>query len=143
MEREAIEAVLATLQPYAYGWRQELPAPYRYFGQPVALAFETRPFPEAREPPRPLGAELDLARLVLAGLPGVLATAAREYTACDDTTPELLRKVAEPRVWICREFQEQDGPQRWALAWGISDAPDWTVYVEFHGLGFLEVWAGD
>jgi hypothetical protein len=116
LEREAIETILATLQPYPHGWRQELPAAYRYFGQPVTLTIETRPFPEAGEPPRPSGAELDLVRLILAGLPGVLATAGREYAACDDTTPELLRKVADPRVWVCREFQERDGPDRWAVA---------------------------
>jgi hypothetical protein len=143
LDHEAIEAILATLHPYPHGWRQELPAPYRLLGRPVALTIETRPFPEEGEPPRPSEAELVLARLVLAELPGVLATAEREYAACDDTTPALLRKVADPRVWVCREFQERDGPDRWAVAWGISDAPDWTVCVEFRGLNFVEVWAGD
>lgn len=143
MEPEAIEAILATLQPYPYGWRQELPAPYRFFGQPVAVTIETRPFPEAGEPPRPASAELDLVRLVLAGLPGVLTIAAREYAAHNDAFPEVLRKVSDPRVWVCREFQQRDGPDRWALTSGISDAPDWTIFVEFRGLSFLEVWSGD
>lgn len=143
MEREAIEAILATLQPDPYGWRQQLPAAYQFFGQPVSVTIETRPFPESGVPPRPTRAELDLVRLILSGLPGVLATATREHAAYNDACPELLEKVHDPRVWVCREFQETDGPERWALTSGISDAPDWTIFVEFRGLSFLEVWSGD
>jgi len=33
------------LIPDPYGWRCDLPAAYRFFGQPVALTIETRPFP--------------------------------------------------------------------------------------------------
>jgi hypothetical protein len=143
LEPEAIEVILARLHHYPYGWRQELPAAYRFFGQPVAVTIETRPFPEAGEPPKPADAELHLVRLVLAGLPDVLATAAQEYAAYNDAFPELLRKVTDPRLWVCREFQQQDGPDRWALTSGISDAPDWTIFVEFCGLSFLEVWSGD
>lgn len=143
MEREAIEAILAALQPYPYGWRQELPAAHSFFGQPVSVNIETRPYPEAGDPPELVEGELDLVRLVLARLPEVLAVAEREAAAAPDATPEVLGKVHEPRVWVCREFQERDGPARWALTWGISDAPDWTVFAEFRGLTFLEVWAGD
>lgn len=69
MEREAIEATLAALQPYPYGWRQQLSATYDFFGQPISVTIETRPFPQPGEPPKPTGDELDLVRRVLAGLP--------------------------------------------------------------------------
>ena len=143
MDANAIEAILGALQPYPYGWRHELSAPYRFFGQPVALTIETRPFPADDQAPLPTEAEVNLARLVLAGLSAVLAKAEQEYAAYNAACTELLGKVCDPRVWICREFQERDGPERWALTSGISDAPDWTIFVEFRALTFLEVWSGD
>lgn len=94
-------------------------------------------------PPRPVQAEIDLVRLILTELPGVLATVTQEYAAYDDAFPELLKKVHDPRVWVCREFQERDGPERWALTSGNSDAPDWTIFIEVRALTFLEVWSGD
>jgi hypothetical protein len=143
LDADAIEALLGALQPYPYGWRHELPAPYRFFGQPVALTIETRPFPADDLAPPPTQTEINLVRPVLAGLSGVLAKAEQEYAAYNADFPELLGKVHDPRVWICREFQERDGPDRWALTSGISDAPDWTIFIEFRALTFLEVWSGD
>ena len=143
MDADAIEAVLSGLQPYPYGWRQELPTLYRFFGQPVAVTIETRPFPGDGLAPSPTQAEVNLVRLVLARLSGVLAKAEQEYASYNAAFPELLGKVHEPRLWVCREFQARDGPERWAFISGISDAPDWTVFLEFRALTFLEVWSGD
>ena len=122
--------------------RHELPA-YRFFGQPITLTVETRPFPAADQAPPPTESEVNLARLVLAGLSEVLAKAEQEYAAYNADFPELRGKVHDPRVWVCREFQQRDGPERWVLTSRISDAPDWTVFIEFRALTFLEVWSGD
>jgi hypothetical protein len=94
----AIEAVLSSLKPDPYGWGQELPAPYRFFGQPLALKIETRPFPADDLASPPTQAELELVRRVLAELPEVLAKSEHEYRAYNADFPELLGKVHEPRV---------------------------------------------
>lgn len=134
---------MGALQPYSYGWRHELPAPYRFFGQPVTLTIETRPVPAEALAPVPSQTEISLVRLILSELPGVLAKAEQEFAAYNKDFPDVLGKVHDPRVWLCREFQETDGPECWALASGISDAPDWTICVEFRALRFQEVWSGD
>jgi hypothetical protein len=143
LDAAAVEAFLKGLQPYPYGWRRELPAPYRFFGQPIAVTIETRPFPADSQAPPPAPAEIDLVRRVVNGLPGVLAAAERAYAAYNADFPELVGKVRDPRVWVCREYQAADGPDRWALESGIADAPDWTICVEFRGLAVVEVWSGD
>jgi len=131
LDADAIETILRALQPYSYGWRHELPVSYRFFGQSIALSIETRSIPGDDPAPAPTQTELTLARLVLAGLPEVVSRAEQEYRAYNDEFPEFAEKTREPRLWICREFQETDGPDRWALTSGISDAPDWTIFVEF------------
>jgi hypothetical protein len=143
LDEAAIEAVVHSLQPYPYGWRHGLPASYCFLGQPLAVTIETRPFPADFLAPRPTETELDLVRLILGGLSAVLVIAEREYATYNASDPELLPKVHEPRVWVCREFQASDGPDRWALTSAISDAPDWTIFVEFRGLTFVEIWSGD
>jgi hypothetical protein len=135
--------MLNGLQPYPYGWGCQLPPPYQFFGQQLAVMIETRPIPADESAPRPTRGEIDLVRLILAGLPEILAKATQEYAAYNAEFPELLAKVHEPRIWVCREFQAEEGPDWWALTSGISDAPDWTIYVEFRGLTLLEVWSGD
>jgi hypothetical protein len=87
--------------------------------------------------------ETELVRLVLAGLAGVIAEAERRYMAFNADFPDVITKAHRPRIWVCREFMERDGLDRWAFASGISDAPDWTICIEFRGLEFLEIWAGD
>jgi hypothetical protein len=143
LDENVIETILRALRPYPYGWQAELPAPYCFFGQPITVTIETRPSPEEIIAPPPIQSEVDLIRLILSEFPRVLVTAAMEYAAYNSEIPELLRKVCEPRVWVCREFQEMDGLDRWAFVSGISDAPDWTIFIEFRGGTFLEVWSGD
>src|SRR5262245_16726536 len=117
--------------------------PHRFFGHPVALELETRPFPDSEPPPSPSRPEVELTRLILAGLPGLLAEAERRYATYSAETPDVLAKVHRPRVWICREFQDREGRDWWALEAGISDAPDWSICIEFRGLEFVEVWSGE
>jgi hypothetical protein len=120
-----------------------LPEYARFFGHPVSLELETRRWPTEESPPRPSVGEVDLASLILANIPEVLAVCEREYAACIAEFPEILAKIDRPRVWICREFQEREGLDTWAFETGIADAPDWSICVEFKGLDFLEIWSGD
>jgi hypothetical protein len=143
VEPDVIEEVIQGLQPYAYGWRSDLPMAYRFFGQPVAVEIETRPFPGPEPPPSPSRTEVELTRVILAGLPEALVEAERRYAAYSADEPEVLARVHKPRVWICREFQDREGRDLWAIEAGITDAPDWTICVEFRGLKFVEVWSGD
>jgi hypothetical protein len=129
----AMARALEGLQPYPYGWRSLLPASARFFGLPVALEFETRPYPEQDPAPAPSGGEVDLAALLLAEMPELLATCERRYATYNADFPDVMAKIDRPRVWICREMQERDGPDRWSFVVGISDAADWSVFVEFRG----------
>lgn len=143
LQSDAKEYILHLLQSYAYGWRCVLPESARFFGHPISLELETRPCPEEESPPLASVGEVDLASLILANIPEVLAVCEREYAAYNAAFPEILAKIDRPRVWICREFQERDGPDTWAFETGISDAPDWSICLEFKGLDFLEIWSGD
>lgn len=143
MQANAVAEALELLRPYDYGWRCVLPTSVRFFGHPVALELETRPFPAEDSPPAPSRGEADLASRILAASPEVLAVAERQYAAYNADFPDVMAKIDRPRIWICREFQERDGPDRWTFVVGISDAPDWSIFVEFRGLGFFEIWSGD
>jgi hypothetical protein len=143
LDSDCIDTILNSLKPYPYGWRHELPSEYRFFGQRIAINIETRACPSSSEAPLAIATETDLLRVILTNFSEVLATSEREYTAYNSDYPELYGKVSEPRVWICREFQEREGPKLWTLSCGISDAPDWTIFVEFRELTFLEIWSGD
>jgi hypothetical protein len=116
---------------------------HRFIGHPVAVEIETRPSPDPEPPPSPSRTDVELTRLILAGLPEALVEAERRYAAYSADSPEVLAKVHRPRVWICREFQDREGRDWWALEAGISDAPDWSICIEFRGLEFVEVWSGD
>ena len=134
MDPDVLEEVIPKLQPYAYGWRSDLPMPHRFFGHPVALEIETRPFPDWSCPHLRRRPEVELTRLILTGLPGLLAEAERRYAAYSAETPDVIARVHRPRVWICREFQDREGRDWWALEAGISDRPDWSICIEFRGL---------
>jgi hypothetical protein len=57
--------------------------------------------------------------------------------------PELLSKVHEPHIWVCREWLGEGFPGNWSFVVGISDAPDWGTHIEFRGLEFQRIWSGD
>ena len=143
MDPDAIEAVVQHLQPGPYGWWCELPRPERFFGQPVELRVDTRPFPDDEPPPPPASEELDLVRLILSGLPSVLAECERQYREYNAEFPELLDKVHEPHIWVSREWLGESQSGDWSFVVGISDAPDWGIHTEFRGLEFQRIWSGD
>lgn len=143
MKPEAIEAVLRQLQPYDYGWRCELPTPSTFFGNPVELRIETRPCPATESAPIPNSTEIELVRLILSALPEMLAQAEQYYADYNAGFPELVDKIDQPHIWVCREWLGSEIPANWTFLIGISDAPDWCIHTEFRGLEFREIWSGD
>jgi hypothetical protein len=140
---EAIEAVVRELQPNPYGWGCELPAPFRFFGRTVELRVDTREYPTDDPTPSPDPDELELVRLILGGLPGVLIEAERQYAEYNADFPDLIERAHEPHIWIARNIRETDGPDHWSFIVGIADAPDWGIHIEFQGLEFQRIWSGD
>lgn len=128
---------------YRYGWRGDLPAETRFFDQPIQLRFETRPVPRDDTPPPPELDEIELARLILGKWSTLHDECERHYREYNAEFPELLGKVSEPHIWICREWLGEEPPGKWAFVSGISDAPDWGIHIEFTGLEFKEIWSGD
>lgn len=143
MEPDSIEAVLQGLQPYPYGWQCELPAAARFFGKLVGLRVDTREVPADGPPPPPDPTEAGLVRLILSGLPGVLAEAERQYAEYNADFPDLIERAHEPQIWVSREVLADEGPGHWAFVVGIVDAPDWCIHTEFNGLEFRLIWSGD
>jgi hypothetical protein len=138
-----IDKVLQSLQPYAYGWRTELPKEARFFGHPIELRLDTRAVPARKRAPRPSEAEIELIRLILSGLRGVLREAVCQYALYNVDVPELFGKIHKPRMWISREWLGDTPPGEWALISGISDAPDWGIHIVFHSLEFYRIWSAD
>src|SRR5205823_1057502 len=79
MEPGAIEAVLRELQPSRWGWRFNALPGAHFLGKPVGLRVDTQPIPTGDPSPSLDASETELVRLVLGGLPGVLAEVERQY----------------------------------------------------------------
>lgn len=141
MDADAIDAVLRSLGEYTWGWRVALPG-VRFMGKSVGLRVDTQPIPTGGPSPPLDAAETALVRLVLGGLPGVLAEAERRYREHADS-PDIIDRADEPSVWLSRDVLAEEGPGHWALVVGIAGAPDWATHAEFEGLEFHEIWSGD
>jgi hypothetical protein len=109
----------------------------------VHLKFTTEVYPVAGVPQRPKEPELALARNVLRNLDEVLASARLNYLKEYVRFQEFLEGTSHPTVWICRETQEGQGEDRWSFVVELKTAPDFGTHLEFRGLEFLELWAGD
>jgi hypothetical protein len=138
---DAIEAALRQLQPGTYGWRSELPA--RFLGQQVGLRIDTRANPTRDPPAPPSPVELDLVRLILGGLPGVLTACEQAYQARYAAYPQLVSGVRESHVWVCRDFPGGKTPEDWAFVIGVTGDPNWATHADFRGLELLGMWSGD
>jgi hypothetical protein len=143
VQPDLIETVMRQLRRGPYGWFTDLPASIHFFGQPVELHVDTRPFPTEDPPAKPNRKELNLVRLILGGLSVVLSECERQYVEYNADFPELLNKVHEPHIWVSREWLGDEIPGNWSFVVGISDAPDWGIHIEFHGLQFQQIWSGD
>ncbi len=142
MDAEAIDAVLGSLEEYRWGWRAVLPG-VRFIGQPIELRVDTQPVPTNDPSPALDAAEMALVRLILGSLPALIAEVERQYLAYNADFPEVIERVHEPRVWLCRDVLAEEGPGRWSFVVGIRDAPDWGIHSDYDGLAFERIWSGD
>jgi hypothetical protein len=131
------------LEPHRYGWSADLGSMSASFcGHPISLRIDTSDQPPTDTPPAPSRAELNLATTILRNLPSLLATCetafAEEGRKYDATAQQ---HVLDPHIWISREFIE-DG-SRWSLSVSRDDAPDFGYRLEFDGLKYLGISAGD
>ena len=114
-----------------------------FFGQPVGLKVDTRPYRDDEPPPAPARAEVELVRVILGKLPGVLAECEVQYREYNAELPELPGKVHEAYIWVSREWQGDVPPREWSFVVGISDSREWFVHSEFRGLEFQQTWSCD
>jgi hypothetical protein len=144
-DQGAIAEVLATLRRHGSGWRGVLPASLgTFFGQPIGIDIETKS--TGRGPAPPVNPdEVDLAKTVLANLPGVLRIAEKAFANYTASREPLARdRVREPHVWVLRDdFEDYPGSGRWTFVVRRSDWPNFAYHLVFDRLEFVKIWAGD
>lgn len=131
------------LEPERYGWVADLAnSSATFFGRALKLQIETSDLPVSQEPPAPSRAELNLASMILQNLEMLLVTCQTKFT---EENPSLdssaLKHIDAPHFWISREFIG-DG-KHWEFVIGRDDAPDFGYHLEFDGLNYLGLSAGD
>ncbi|MDA0767019.1 MAG: hypothetical protein O3A92_09375 [Verrucomicrobia bacterium] len=60
-----------------------------------------------------------------------------EYAAGDVAVAEV---ACRPKLWLPAEVENE---REWALVVERRDWPDFGWHLEFHGVEFREIWAGD
>ena len=131
------------LEPYRYGWSADLSNIQASFcGLPVLMRIDTADQPLTDTPPPPGRAELALAKTILQHLPSLLATCELAFAEeCLKHDSTARQHVADPHIWISREWIEEGS--RWSLSISRDDAPDFGYEIEFDGLKYLGISAGD
>lgn len=119
-------------------WRAHLPAEAgTLFGQPLEIVAEIGR-------PGLVGAgdvaATPLVRQVLAGLPALLGIAEAQLGASADDDDRVEDVACRPHVWLSAEVEDE---MDWTLVVERTDWPDFGWHLEFHGLEFRELWAGD
>ncbi len=106
----------------------------------VTIRLETSSLP-TDEPPSPLPAETELCKLILSNLNQILKDAEATFLAyIEKYHPEARNHVANPHIWIAREFI--DSGFHWALVVEQDDSPDFGYHIEFNGPECLGLFAG-
>lgn len=131
------------LEPYEYGWSADLSSlSASFLGHPLSLRIETSDQPPIGTPPAPNRAELALAATILQNLQDLLSTCETAFAEeCRRFDASAQRHVRDPHIWINREFID-DG-SHWSLSISRDDAPDFAYALEFDGLKYLGISAGD
>jgi hypothetical protein len=121
-----------------------LPVEYgTFFGVGVSIDLQTRSFPEAGEPPKVNANEKALVKSILSNLIPVLQEAERNFEIFNTQAPEAMSLVSDPHIWIDRSRGEEGQPNEWDLVIGVKEAPDFGFHIEFKGLEYRGIWAGD
>lgn len=131
------------LEPDRYGWAADLPnSSATFFGHALKLQIETSDLPVTQEPPAPSRVELNLATMILQNLEALVATCQTMFIEANPSLESTaLKHIINPHFWISREFIG-DG-KHWEFVIGRDDAPDFGYHLEFDGLNYLGLSAGD
>ena len=145
MTPDEADAVLAALQVHAVGWRTEVSPARLFFGVPISLDVTTREVPEVGAPPAMDDRERELALRALMNLPSILLTAERVFLDYMNRKgdADALRHIQDPHIWISRESLEESSPAGWTFVVEFSDATDYGCHIEFDGIEYQGIWAGD
>lgn len=118
-------------------WRAALPIESgTLFGQPLALVAEVG------RPGLVGGGDVGatpLVREILENLPGLLAVAG-PHLASYEEGEDIVSLVSNPKIWLSAEVGDE---RAWTLVVERVDWEDFGWHLEFQGLDFVEIWAGD
>lgn len=144
MGKEEIDRLISGLALDDRKWVARLPEQYTFLRHRVKLEIDTESVPTEAPPPMPGDELLSLSHLVLANIEPVLQIAGAAYIEYHkEVDPSAIELVERPHLWISIDAVLDDGPLRWALVVGLSDAPDYGTHIEFDGAELVEVWSGD
>jgi hypothetical protein len=132
-----------TLAADRFGWSADLASKGgSFFGHPVALKIDTSPSPVMGPPPPPTRAELSLASVIVQSLSTLLRLCEEKFS--EDTRRydgTAMQHVRAPHIWISTEFIGEGSS--WSFVVSRDDAPDFGYHLEFDGLRYLGISAGD
>jgi hypothetical protein len=145
LDTVVIAELFGRLKANKYGWSTAIPAEFgTFFGTQLTIEFETRPIPSKGRPPEVSDSEKELARTILLHLDDILQETERRFEAYNtEFDPDSTIQVSKPNIWISRDQAEETQPNRWAVVIGAKGAPDFGWHVEFNGIEYHEIWAGD
>jgi hypothetical protein len=88
---------------------------------------------------QPSARDMKLLGEILTDLPQILAKAKSEFEQFEN--PSFIDQIDNPTIWIsCGDIQWQP---KWAWVIERLDHPSYGCHIEFEGLEFKEIWAGD
>lgn len=132
-----------TLEADRYGWTADLSTKdASFFGHAVVLKIDTSALPVGGPPPPPSRAELSLASVIIQNLSTLLSLCAERFS--EDTRRydgTAVQHVRDPHIWISTEFIGEGS--LWSFVVSRDDAPDFGYHLEFDGLRYLGISAGD
>jgi hypothetical protein len=131
------------LEADRFGWSADLASKgAAFFGHSVALKIDTSASPMSGPPPPPGRAELALASVIVQSLSTVLSLCEAKFS--EDTCRydgTAMQHVRAPHIWISTEFIGEGSS--WSFVVSRDDAPDFGCHLEFDGLRYLGISAGD
>jgi len=120
-------------------WQSQIPEDFLTFqGRTIGIWIESAddgscPAPEMR-------ALLDQ---ILCDLPSVIDSAQTELSRYEnDSEEDYSTHIKNPHIWLTIDLVPND-PTAWTFVVERDDWPDFGWHIEFRGIRFHEIWAGD
>lgn len=122
-----------------YGqWVREVPRSQGTFlGEPIAVAIDRGSAGEQG----PQAAERALLEQILAQLPSILKTAEKALADYEEgAARDYEAHIEGPTIWVPKDHRR---PAEWTFVVERDDWEDFGWHIEFEGVEFVEIWAGD